>query len=96
MQQTIGQLVTYVKEIWQYRWHAALFTWVLCIAGWVAVFFLPNRYEASARVYVDTQTILKPLLSGLAVPGNVDQQIVMITRTFLPTGTTIGLSTSSR
>ncbi|MES2353881.1 MAG: XrtA system polysaccharide chain length determinant [Pseudomonadota bacterium] len=83
MQQTIGQLVTYVKEIWQYRWHAALFTWVLCIAGWVAVFFLPNRYEASARVYVDTQTILKPLLSGLAVPGNVDQQIVMVTRTLI-------------
>src|SRR4051812_28613058 len=83
MQQTIGQLLTYIKEIWQYRWYAAMFTWFLCIAGWVFVYFIPDRYEASARVYVDTQTILKPLLSGLAVQPNVDQQVTMITRTLI-------------
>jgi polysaccharide chain length determinant protein (PEP-CTERM system associated) len=83
MHQTIGLLLTYLKEIWQYRWHATVFTWFLCIAGWIFVYFIPNRYEASARVFVDTQTILKPLLSGLAVQPNVDQQVIMITRTLI-------------
>ena len=83
MQQSFGQLLTYLKEIWQYRWYAAGFTWFLCVAGWIFVHFIPNRYEASARVYVDTQSILKPLLSGLAVQPNVDQQLMMMTRTLI-------------
>jgi len=83
MHQTFAQLLSYLKQIWQYRWHAAVFSWFLCLAGWVAVSMIPNRYEASARVYVDTQSILKPLMTGLAVQPNLDQQIVMMTRTLI-------------
>ncbi len=42
-----------------------------------------TSYEASARIYVDTQSILKPLMAGLTVQPNVEQQINMLSRTLL-------------
>lgn len=54
--------------------------WLVCVVGWTWVMVIPDRYQATARVYVDTQTLLKPLLSGLAAEPNVEQQIKLMTR----------------
>ena len=43
----------------------------------------PERYEARARVYVDTQTVLKPLMAGLTFQPDVDQQVRMLARTLI-------------
>jgi uncharacterized protein involved in exopolysaccharide biosynthesis len=53
------------------------------LASAVAVLAIPDKYEASARVYVDTQSILKPLMSGLVTMPNVDQQVMMLSRTLI-------------
>jgi polysaccharide chain length determinant protein (PEP-CTERM system associated) len=57
--------------------------WVVGLASAVAVLATPDKYEASARVYVDTQSILKPLMSGLVTMPNVDQQVMMLSRTLI-------------
>ncbi len=83
MHELITQFLSYLKAAWQHRWYAIVAAWAIAVSGWIVVAMMPDRYEASARVYVDTQSILKPLLSGLAVQPNLDQKIVMMSRTLL-------------
>jgi polysaccharide chain length determinant protein (PEP-CTERM system associated) len=51
--------------------------------GIIAVAMIPSKYEASARAYVDTQSILKPLMVDMAVQPNVEQQLKMMARALL-------------
>ncbi|MBK4734270.1 XrtA system polysaccharide chain length determinant [Noviherbaspirillum pedocola] len=83
MEETINQLLFLVKGVWKYRWHAVIVAWVIAIAGWVRVYTLPDNYQASARVFVDTQSILKPLLAGMTTIPNVEQQVSIMSRTLL-------------
>ncbi|MBK8740397.1 MAG: chain length-determining protein [Betaproteobacteria bacterium] len=83
MHQLVEQLLSYPKATWQYRWHAAAAAWVVAVAGWIAVALLPDRYEALARVHVDTQSILRPLLAGLAMQPNDNQIVEMMGRTLI-------------
>ena len=80
MDQVLQQILGYAKAAWQRRWWGVAVAWLVCIVGWTWVMLIPDRFEASARVYVDTQTLLKPLLSGLAAEPNVEQQIKLMTR----------------
>jgi polysaccharide chain length determinant protein (PEP-CTERM system associated) len=83
MAEITALILTFLKAIGKYRWHAVVITWVVALAGWAVVFKLPNQYEASARVYVDTQSILKPLLSGMTMLPNLDQQVLFMRRTLI-------------
>jgi polysaccharide chain length determinant protein (PEP-CTERM system associated) len=80
MDQVLQQILGYAKAAWNRRWWGVAVAWLVCIVGWTWVMMMPDRYEASARVYVDSQSLLRPLLSGLAVQPNVEQQIKMMTR----------------
>jgi polysaccharide chain length determinant protein (PEP-CTERM system associated) len=40
-------------------------------------------YEAEAKLYVETQTMLEPLLKGIAIRNNPDQEIKLLARTLL-------------
>ncbi|MCB1916025.1 MAG: chain length-determining protein [Rhodocyclaceae bacterium] len=83
MEEVIRQLVGYLRGMWQYRWWGLVAAWVVGIGGAIGIYLMPDRYESSARIYVDTQSVLKPLMSGLAVQPNVDQQIAILSRTLI-------------
>lgn len=65
------------------RWFALSVAALVAVACGVAVSLVPNRYEARAQVYVDTQTVLKPLMEGLAFQPDVDTQVRMLARTLV-------------
>jgi polysaccharide chain length determinant protein (PEP-CTERM system associated) len=83
MHELADQLLSHLKAIWRYRWYAVAFAWIIALGGWIAVYLTPERYEASARVYVDTQSVLRPLLAGLTVQPNVDQMVAMMSQTLI-------------
>lgn len=83
MEEFITQLLSSVKGIWHYRWHAVLATWLIAIGGWARVYSLPDEYQSTARVFVDTQSMLKPLLANMTSVPNVGQQVAIMSRTLL-------------
>lgn len=83
MDELIRQVLTYLQGMWQHRWIGLAVAWVAGVAGGIFVFMMPDKYEATARIYVDTQSVLKPLMSGLAVQPNVEQQIAILSRTLI-------------
>ena len=72
-----------LNAAWRHRWWAVLFTWAVCAAGWAFVLTIPNTYESSARLYVDADVVLTPLLRGLAVDSASAQQLDVLQRTLL-------------
>ena len=68
---------------WRKRWFAIAVSWMVCVAGWVFVSTIPNQYESSARLYVDSDAVLTPLLRGLALDSTPSNQLDMLQRTLL-------------
>lgn len=83
MEQILQQLRTAVRGMWKYRWPALLVAWVVTAVGVTVVMKIPDQYEASARIYVDTQSILNPLMAGLAIQPNLDQKVALLSRTLI-------------
>lgn len=67
----------------QRRWLGVAVAWAVALLGAAAVVVMRDRYEASARVFVDTQTVLKPLMTGLAFQPDIDQQVNMLAKTLI-------------
>lgn len=83
MEELLQQAVAMARATWRRRWIGVAAAWVVALIGAVVVVRIPERYEASARIFVDTQSVLKPLMAGLAVQPDINQQIAMLARTLI-------------
>jgi polysaccharide chain length determinant protein (PEP-CTERM system associated) len=83
MDEIFRQAMTILRGVWKHRWLGLVVAWLVAAIGIVTVFRIPDKYEASARIYVDTQSVLKPLMAGLAIQPNLDQQVMILSRTLI-------------
>ncbi|MEO0437614.1 MAG: XrtA system polysaccharide chain length determinant [Pseudomonadota bacterium] len=81
MQEIIAQALTFLWGIWRHKWLALVIAWVVALAGWVYVWKLPEAYVGSAKLHVDTNTVLRPLLRGLAITPDINQRVRMMSST---------------
>jgi polysaccharide chain length determinant protein (PEP-CTERM system associated) len=63
---------------WRRRWWGVGAAWALCIVGWIGIALLPNEYEASARVYIDADAVLTPVLRGITAETSMSDQIDLL------------------
>jgi polysaccharide chain length determinant protein (PEP-CTERM system associated) len=75
----------YARDIWRRRWYAVGVAWAICLLGWIAVSRMPNMYDSSARVYMNADEALTPLLRGIAVESDVNARLERMQRTLLST-----------
>ena len=67
----LQQFLASARGMWHRRWIGLVAAWIAALIAVGIVYRIPERYEASARLYVDTETLLKPLMQGLSVQPKV-------------------------
>lgn len=72
-----------VAMAWRWRWLLVATAWGICLAGWLVVASIPDTYESEARLYVDADAVLTPLLRGLAVDTATASQLEVMQKTLL-------------
>ena len=83
MQEILHTIISVFRGIIRFRWIALGLAFVLTIVSAAAVSQLPDEYQARARVFVDSNEVLKPLLKGLAVQPDVNQRVQLMSRTLM-------------
>jgi uncharacterized protein involved in exopolysaccharide biosynthesis len=76
-------LSTYLRAAWRRRWMGVMVAWMVCGVGWVGVYTVPNQFESAARLFVDADAVLTPLLRGLAADSAPTTQLEILQRTLL-------------
>lgn len=83
MSELIAQVTGLLRAMWRRRWIGLVVAWLVAGAGGLALLRMPDKFEATARVYVDTKTVLKPLMRDLTVEPDVEQTLLMLSRTLI-------------
>ncbi len=76
-------LSRYLRAAWRRRWMGMIIAWAICGIGWLGVYRIHNQFESTARLYVDADAVLTPLLRGLAADSSPTTQLEILQRTLL-------------
>ena len=69
-------LSLYSHGLWRFRWFVLAITWAACAAGWLLVMALPDRYVVGAKVQVDADRLLTPLLREILSQTDPEQNMI--------------------
>jgi polysaccharide chain length determinant protein (PEP-CTERM system associated) len=83
MNPVVEHVVEELRSIWRFRWIAFGVAAGAALVAWLVVFSLPDRYESSARVFVDTRTALKPVIKDLSIEQDVNAQLNFVRQSLL-------------
>ena len=67
MNESLTDFLSILRGAWRFRWYGVALAWTVAVAGWVGIFMIPNSFESREQIYLETDSVLRPLLTGLAV-----------------------------
>jgi len=83
MDQMLRMILDEIRGAWRFRWPAMVLAWLVAIGGTAYVLWLPDLYEASAQVFLDTSD---PLQEGRRdSDADAQLQIAYVRQTLLST-----------
>ncbi len=68
-------VVRQLNGLWRRRWIVIACAWAFALLGWFALWLIPDKYEARAQVFVQTETILEPVFSGFTARPDYKQRV---------------------
>src|SRR3989344_5238573 len=81
MDDLFRQITGILVAMWSRRWFGLAAAWAVSLLAMAAVtMVIRDRYEASAKAFVDTPRGRKPFMTGLAFQTDMDQQVRMLAR----------------
>lgn len=83
MGEIVELLIFYLNGIWKRRRIVLFGAWMVALPGWLVVASMPSIYQSSSRIYVDTSSVLQPLLRGIAIQSNLQTQVDLMKQTLL-------------
>ena len=83
MQEQISEFMATFRSALRFRWYGMCAAWIVALVGWSWVSAMPQFYEASARVYVNTTSVLEQLLGNQIAVSEVESQIDYVRQAML-------------
>ena len=70
-----GPFIRYGVGVWRRRWIVAAVAWAATLAGFFALWLIPDKFESDAVVYVQTETVLDPVMNGVTARPNYEKRV---------------------
>ncbi|MBT8473787.1 MAG: hypothetical protein KJN99_14355, partial [Marinicaulis sp.] len=70
-----GPVIRHLNGLWRQRWLVVAITWLAALAGWFVIWTMPDEYESRAHVFVQTETILEPVLNGFTARPDYTRRV---------------------
>ncbi len=68
-------VIRHLNGLWRRRWIVVAVFWFAALAGWFAVSLIPDKYESRAHVFVQTETVLEPVLDGFTARPDYTERV---------------------
>jgi len=79
----LAEILEHARGMWRYRWSMVACAWGVSLLGWLYVSSIPDIYRADAKVFVDTSSLLRPLMQGLTATTDPMNEVQLVSRAVL-------------
>jgi polysaccharide chain length determinant protein (PEP-CTERM system associated) len=78
MLEEFSEIYFYLKGTLKYKRTAMSIALIFCCVGWLSVYFMSDKFESKAKVHIDTENMLRPLMKGMVIDPDVSSMIRII------------------
>jgi polysaccharide chain length determinant protein (PEP-CTERM system associated) len=79
----LNQVTGELRSALRFRWAGLAAIWIIALAGWAYVARMPDIYEAQASFFLDTSSLLQPVLEGQIVSTNQEARLAFLRESLL-------------